>query len=82
MRDKYQGQLWGGPQHGNIISSSVARVMFRREDWMYADGDKGNPYVTGVGGAYVWDAEAGRYNWEGPGADGDTIERLRLGSAT
>jgi len=78
MSDKYNGQLWGGPDHGDIISSNVESVIFRREDWMWPDGTQKNPTVTKTIGNYVWSAEDRRFNWEGPGADGDTIERLRL----
>lgn len=77
MSDKYQGQLWGGPDHGDIISANESRVVFRREDWMWPDGQQKNPTVTKTIGAYVWSEEHRRFNWEGPGADGDTMERIR-----
>lgn len=71
-------QLWGGPEHGNVVSSEQERFVFRREDWMWLDGEEKNPSVTKTIGHYVWSEERGLYLWEGPGADGDTIERLRL----
>ena len=80
MSKQFNGQLWGGPDHGNLVSATVARIMYRREDWLYLDGDKGNPSVNKVAGAYVWSEERGLFLWEGPGADGDTIERMRVGS--
>lgn len=75
---RYQGQCWGGPEHGDLWSSSVLQVMYRREVWAYLDGDKGNPSVHITAGSYVWSPAEGRFDWDGPGADGDTIERLRL----
>ena len=79
MSDKYQGQLWGGPEHGNLIGGNVERVCFRREDWFYNDGLDRNPTVIKTVGEYVWNDTEKRFDWKGPGADGDTIERLRLG---
>ena len=78
MSDKYQGQLWGGPQHGDLISSNVESVIFRQEIWMWPDGTQKNPTLIKRIGNYVWSYQDARFNWEGPGADGDTIERLRL----
>lgn len=67
---KFQGQMWGGPEHGDIIDSDMERIAFESVTRLWIDG--------ALEGIYTWNPEMGRFDWEGPGADGDTIERLRL----
>lgn len=75
---KFQGQMWGGPEHGDIIDSDMERIAFVSEAKLWIDGALEKPSVKKVHGIYTWNPEMGRFDWEGPGADGDTIERLRL----
>lgn len=77
MRE-YQGQLWGGPGHGNIVSATVKRVRYQSWTQMWLDGREGHIDNTKVKGEYIWNPKEGRFDWKGPGADGDTLERLRL----
>jgi hypothetical protein len=80
--DEYTAQCWGGPQHGNPISASVKEWPYHEDHWMWLDGLKGMPTVTSVKGKYVYDHHQNggqpMWRWVGPGANGDTMERLRL----
>lgn len=67
--------------HGEPVSASVQEWAYveRRETWL--DGATGPATRTTLHGKYVLDVDlelGNRWVWEGPGADGDTIERLRL----
>lgn len=72
------GQCWGGPEHGNLVSASVSDFSYLRVSNMWLDGDGGEVRQMEIKGTYRWDKERCLFMWFGPGADGDTIERLRL----
>jgi len=74
----WHGHLWGGPDHGNLVSTTVDRFRCIRTITMHLDGGYKTPSVTEIDGVYIWNPEKSRFDWEGPGASGDTIERLRL----
>lgn len=83
---EYTAQCWGGPEHGNLISSREESWGYKETVEMMLDGPTGPAIRNVTVGKYVYkfreglDGGAGAYVWEwfGPGADGDTIERLRL----
>lgn len=75
---EYIGQLWGGPQHGNLVSATVKKFRYSATQLMYLDGPRERPVEIQVEGSYRWNADKGVFDWEGPGADGGTMERLRL----
>jgi hypothetical protein len=76
---EFQGQLWGGPEHGNIVSTTVEHFRYEATTWMWLDGGYKAPSINEVSGTYKWNPEMSRFDWDGPGADGDTLERLRRG---
>lgn len=75
---EYAGQLWGGPEHGNLVSSIVEKVYYESWTALWLDGAEAHPARTKVNGTYDWNVEENRFDWNGPGADGDTLERLRV----
>jgi len=75
---EYQGQLWGGPEHGNVVSATVERFRCDQYTLLFLDGNHEEPSRTRTSGWYEWHDDQQRFNWDGPGADGDTLERLRL----
>jgi len=77
-KDFYQGQLWGGPGHGEPVDSTVPAIACNQRRALWLDGTRETASVTEINGVYNWNPERGRFDWKGPGADGDTIERLRL----
>jgi hypothetical protein len=83
---EYTAQCWGGPDHGNLVSSRFSQWRYSQTSEMWLDGPKEPPTKVFVRGTYKYDYQedldggngAHVWRWEGPGADGDTIERLRL----
>jgi hypothetical protein len=72
------GQLWGGPGHGEPVSAEVPVFRCEVERKLWLDGGYRPPSVMEISGVYSWNPQQQRFDWKGPGADGDTIERLRL----
>jgi hypothetical protein len=83
---EYTAQCWGGPEHGNLVSSKFSEWSYLQTTAMRLDGPGKPSTRTFVRGTYVYTFQenldggngAHVWRWEGPGADGDTIERLRL----
>lgn len=70
--------MWGGPGHGNVVSSSEDSFAYHELTMMWLDGPTRAPSENLCTGYYRWSHHRRMYIWDGPGADGDTIERLRL----
>lgn len=64
MGERYSGQLIGGPDEGNIITSSVPRFRCEVEYRHWLDGADTPSFVTVVRGVYVWDEAHGIFQWE------------------
>jgi len=79
---EFSAQCWGGPLHGDLRSAEVRRWMYYSIELTFVNGPDSEPVKVFVRGHYVLtvhgEMEGEIWNWEGPGADGDTIERLRL----
>jgi hypothetical protein len=76
-RSEYIAQCWGGPEHGNLIGATVTNWPYYQHTNMYLDGPFNNPINIVVRGRYELNKESTLWRWVGPGADGDTIERMR-----
>lgn len=85
LTDEYSAQCWGGPEHGNLISATVKEWRYYQVTYMSLDGPTEKAAETLVVGSYVYrlhtvnGQEGYMWMWQGPGADGDTMERLRRG---
>lgn len=69
--------------HGEPVSACVTEWSFVQTQELMLDGPVGPATRTVTRGKYVFAVDlekdrAERWVWHGPGADGDTIERLRL----
>lgn len=82
---EYSAQCWGGPEHGNLISATVKEWSYTQIVWMGLDGENGRKSRTVLRGKYAYELhtlhgrEGYMWMWHGPGADGDTMERIRKG---
>lgn len=76
-KKEYTAQCWGGPEHGNLVSAKSRSWTYVQISQMFLDGIRKPPSVSSVLGMYCLDYEKDLWIWKGPGADGDTIERIR-----
>lgn len=76
-KPEHTAQCWGGPEHGNVVSSSKRQWYYVQATDMFLDGMNQEPTKKTVRGIYYLDKASGRWFWKGPGADGDTLERIR-----
>lgn len=78
---EFTAQCWGGPEHGNLISSTQRSWTYMQITRMFLDDDPRMVTENIMAGKYVYDHHPNggqpMWRWEGPGADGDTIERIR-----
>lgn len=74
-------QCWGGPEHGNLLSSAAKEWRYVQESKMWLNGAGKPPHITRVEGKYKYEKspipDYYVWRWYGPGADGETMERLR-----
>jgi hypothetical protein len=61
---EYTGQLVGGPDEGNLISSTVERVPFQCRYTYWSDGPAKMPSSFTVHGDYVWNEDDGVFEWK------------------
>lgn len=79
--EEFAAQCWGGPMHGEPVSAKTRVWLYHSTTLMFLDGDE-EPAIVRVFGRYIYDEReadhrAPVFMWDGPGADGDTMERLR-----
>lgn len=75
---EYTGQLEGGPDEGNFVTSSVERFPIKASYTLWLDGPENPPATFTVEGTYIWQPKAPIpfFKWElkGRGYTGRTIE--------
>ena len=62
--DGYSGQCAGGPDDGNLVTSSGPCFRFEAEYRRWLADDNQNPYVQTVRGEYVWNEGEYVFNWK------------------
>jgi hypothetical protein len=85
-KESFVAQCWGGPEHGNLVEATVKEWEYIISTTMYTDGPGQPPTQSKTIGwyklvPYVFAYNKGKetmvWNWIGPGADGETMERVR-----
>ena len=64
MVAEFTGQLIGGPNDGNLVTSSVARIPYECEDRWWLDGSDSPPTIAVTRGTYIWDEDKNYFKWE------------------
>lgn len=60
---EYSGQFIGGPDDGNMVTSSVARIPVEDTTIWYLDGKNGEATIRVVRGEYIWDENKNYFKW-------------------
>lgn len=63
MLEAITGQLIGGPDDGNMVTSSVAEIVCSEILELYLDGPDKPPVNVGCKGKYVWQGGKGYFRW-------------------
>lgn len=60
------GQLIGGPEDGNLVSSTVERIYIEDTTKSWLDGtEQGKlPVIVVTTGYYIWQQDRGYFKWE------------------
>jgi hypothetical protein len=61
---EYTGQLVGGPNEGNMVTSSVKEIPFADMIRLWLDGIDKEPTCVVTNGTYIWSDEDGCFNWK------------------
>lgn len=63
---EYTGQLMGGPDNGNLVTSSVDRIPTVSTIALWLDGRKEGATVDIIitTGTYIWNNEQGHFLWQ------------------
>ncbi len=60
---EFTGQLIGGPNDGNLVTSSVAEIACEEVMNLYLDGPDNPPHNVGCKGKYVWQEGKNYFKW-------------------
>ena len=63
-KEEFTGQLIGGPDHGNLVSSDSSSFRAAFISLLYLEGDGRPPAATEVTGRYDWDPTVGVFRWK------------------
>lgn len=71
---EYTGQLMGGPEDGNLVTSSVTRIPVSHTSTLWLDGknDTKIPIEQKTEGTYIWNENEGHFKWELKGVGYET----------
>lgn len=61
---EYTGQLFGGPDDGNILTTSVEVVPAVSTVMMWLDGEDKDATIVITKGQYVWDSRKHYFIWK------------------
>lgn len=71
VKEEYTGQLIGGPDDGNIVTSTTMRIptVGTTELWLDGTGRGKSAFVIITRGFYLWNQDKGYFTWQLVGSD-------------
>lgn len=64
VMDVYTGQVFGGPDDGNFVSTSIPSFPVKNTIELWLDGEEKNVTVVVTKGVYVWQPEKKYFIWQ------------------